>query len=359
MNQDLLRRYNRRVPRYTSYPTAPHFHSGIGPETYDGWLSALVPGAPLSLYVHIPFCDSLCWFCGCHTRVVRRYSPVAHYVDLLLRELSLVAARIPAPRIVSHLHLGGGSPTLLTPPDLARLSARIRRNFVVADAAEVAVEVDPRGLTDETIAALAAFGVNRASIGVQDVNAEVQRAINRIQPVAVTASAVERLRGAGIGSINVDLVYGLPYQSLDRLIETVEAVIDLAPDRIALFGYAHVPEFKAHQRLIPAEALPGPAERLAQAEAAAGRLADAGYSAIGLDHFARPGDALARAAASARLRRNFQGYTTDAGHALIGLGASAIGSLPEGYVQNAVSVRDYRTLIESGRLACAAVSSRT
>lgn len=353
MTEDLLARYDRRVPRYTSYPTAPHFHEGVGAETYARWLEAVPAGEALSVYVHVPFCDTLCWFCGCHTTVVRRYGPVASYLGLVEAELELVAARLPPGVGLGHLHWGGGSPTILAPDDIRRLGARLFERLPPVPGAEIAVEIDPRGLGDDTVAALAAIGVNRASIGVQDVNPEVQAAINRIQPPEVTRSAVERLRAAGVGSLNLDLVYGLPHQSLGRLLATLEEALALAPDRIALFGYAHVPAFKAHQRLIPETALPGPAERFRQAEGAAERLEAAGYVRVGLDHFARPGDPLAAAALSGTLARNFQGYTTDGAGTLIGLGASAIGALREGYVQNAVPVPRYREAIAAGRLAAA------
>lgn len=350
MHQDLLTRYDRRVPRYTSYPTAPHFHAGIGPDHYAGWLEAVPRDEPLSLYVHIPFCDTLCWFCGCHTTVVRRYGPIASYLGLIEAELDLVAARLPQGVRLGHLHWGGGSPTTLAPDDIRRLGARLLDRLPAAAAAEIAVEIDPRGLGDETIAALAAIGVTRASIGVQDVNPEVQAAINRIQPPEVTRSAVDRLRAAGIARLNLDLVYGLPHQDVGRLLDTLDTALALRPDRLALFGYAHVPGFKAHQRLIPETALPGPVERLAQAETAAARLEAAGYVRIGLDHFALPDDPLARAAATDTLSRNFQGYTTDRARTLVGLGASAIGALPQGYVQNAVPVPRYREALAAGRL---------
>ncbi len=349
----LVQRYGGPTPRYTSYPTAPHFHRGIGAKTYGGWLDALPAKASLSLYLHLPFCDSLCWFCGCHTKVVRRYEPVAAYLEVLLREIDLLAERLSGGQRVTHVHWGGGSPTILTPDDTRRLAERLRRRFGFDPEAEVAVEIDPRGFGDEAVRALAEAGVNRASLGVQDLHPEVQRAVNRIQPFETTRSAVERLRAAGIEDINCDLMYGLPHQDEARLLECVDRILTLEPARIALFGYAHLPRLKRHQRLIPEEALPDGEARLDQFLAAARRLREAGYRQIGLDHFARPGDPLAVAAGAGRLRRNFQGYTPDAADALLGLGASAIGKLPQGFVQNQVPLRQYAEAVGRGRLATA------
>ncbi len=350
MDPELLAKYDRPVPRYTSYPTAPHFHAGIGADDYQGWLAELPRDARLSLYLHVPFCRELCWYCGCHTTVARRYQPIAEYRDLLLRELDLVGATLGGPRPVGHIHFGGGTPTMLAPHDLRTLGERVHRRFEVLADAEVAVEIDPRRLERATIEALAAIGVNRASLGVQDVNPEVQRAINRWQPFAVVERAVDGLRAAGIRGVNLDLMYGLPHQTEACVLRTVEAALRLAPERVALFGYAHVPWMKRHQRLIDEAALPAARERAAQLELAAARLSDAGYVAIGLDHFALPDDDLAIALREGRLHRNFQGYTTDAAPALIGLGVSAIGSLPQGYVQNAAAVPDYREALRAGRL---------
>jgi oxygen-independent coproporphyrinogen-3 oxidase len=353
MTPELLARYDRPVPRYTSYPTAPHFHGGIGPDEYRSWLAELPAEARVSLYLHVPFCRELCWYCGCHTTVARRYRPVAEYLNLLLAELELVGPALGDRRPVSHIHFGGGTPTMLAPADLLALGERLRQRFAILDDAEFAVEIDPRRLTGETVAALAQIGVKRASLGFQDVNPEVQEAVNRRQPFALVERAVRLLRAAGIFGISFDLMYGLPRQTVGRVLQSVEAALRLRPGRIALFGYAHVPWMKRHQRLIDAAALPGAAERAAQFEAAAARLGAAGYIAIGLDHFALPDDSLALALRQGRLRRNFQGYTTDTALELLGCGASAIGSLPGGYVQNAVSIPAYRAAIRAGRLATA------
>jgi oxygen-independent coproporphyrinogen-3 oxidase len=350
MDPELLAKYDRPVPRYTSYPTAPHFHAGIGADDYQRWLSELPREARLSLYLHVPFCQELCWYCGCHTTVARRYQPIAEYRRLLLRELGLVAATLGGRGSVGHLHFGGGTPTMLAPGDLRVLGERLRQRFEILADAEVAVEIDPRRLEPATVEALAAIGVNRASLGVQDVNPEVQRAINRWQPFAMVERAVDRLRAAGIGGVNLDLMYGLPHQTEACVLRTVEAALRLAPERVALFGYAHVPWMKRHQRLIDEAALPDGRARATQLERAAARLADAGYVAIGLDHFALPDDDLATALREGGLHRNFQGYTTDAAPALLGFGVSAIGSLPQGYVQNAPAIPDYREALRAGRL---------
>lgn len=350
--QDLIG-LDRRVPRYTSYPTAPHFHGGVDCDAYARWLAALAPERRLSLYLHLPFCDSLCWFCGCQTTVVNRYDPVAAYVADLEREIDLVAGKLGEGRPASHVHFGGGSPSILRMEDVARLGALLRRRFDLGRDAEIAVEFDPRGLDEGTVAAFAGIGVNRASIGLQDVNPRVQQAINRIQPPETNRRAVAMLRAAGIERLNVDLIYGLPHQDEDGMARTVEHALTLAPDRIALFGYAHVPATKPHQRLIPEVALPDGAARLAQAELAAAMLCAAGYRRIGLDHFVRPGDTMETAFVEGTLRRNFQGYTTDGADALVGFGASAIGSLPQGYVQNATRVIDWRQPVRAGRLPVA------
>jgi oxygen-independent coproporphyrinogen III oxidase len=342
-----------RVPRYTSYPTAPHFHPGIDGGTHRGWLAALDPQLPLSLYVHIPFCDSLCWFCGCHTKAVNGYAPLAAYLDALETEIARTAEALGARRQVTHIHWGGGSPTMLKPHDMRQLGALLRSHFDVAAGAEFAVEIDPRGFTAEMAEALAAIGVNRASIGVQDFAPDVQRAINRMQDFETTANCVGLLRANGIDRLNIDLIYGLPHQSVKGLVQAIGEVLSLSPDRLAIFGYAHVPSFKKHQNLIPEAALPDLDARFRQAEAAQEQVRRAGYAAIGLDHFAKPDDAMARAAQARTLKRNFQGYTTDDAAALIGFGASAISSLPQGYAQNIVEVPAWRTAVADGRLPVA------
>lgn len=338
----ILRNAERPVPRYTSYPTAPHFHAGIGPDTYQGWLRTLPDEASLSLYLHVPFCDTLCWFCGCHTKITRQYAPITEYLRALEREIDAVAALVPPSSRVTHLHWGGGSPTILTADDSRRMVDHIRRRFRIGEDFEFAVEVDPRGMDHDRIDALTESGLSRVSIGVQDFDPEVQAAINRIQTIDETRRVIDRFRANGVRSLNIDAIYGLPGQHEPQLHHTLAEVVKLDPDRIALFGYAHVPWMKSHQRMIDAAALPGVIERHAQAETAAAILEDHGYQRVGIDHFARPSDTLAVAAREGRLQRNFQGYTVDPADALIGLGASAIGKLPQGYVQNEPAIAGYQ-----------------
>ena len=351
LRPDVLARYgSRNIPRYTSYPTAPHFKLAPDDALARQWLRDVPLDRPVSLYVHIPFCRSMCWYCGCNTTVTRREAPVERYLQTLAREIAMVADALPARIQVSHLHFGGGTPTLMAPDQFRALMTQLRSAFDFLPDAEVAIEIDPRTLEAEMVEALADSGVNRASLGVQSFDEKVQRAINRLQSFEVTKLAVDRLRAAGIEALNFDLIYGLPYQTIDSCIDTVTQAVELRPDRLAVFGYAHVPSFKLHQRKIDAATLPDGDQRLTQSEAIANALKQAGYVAIGLDHFAAPGDPLTVAAARGRLHRNFQGYTTDPCDTLIGFGASAIGRLPGGFVQNAVLIPDYQKRVAEGRL---------
>ncbi|MEX0837885.1 MAG: oxygen-independent coproporphyrinogen III oxidase [Parvibaculum sp.] len=351
MRSEFIERYDLRVPRYTSYPTAPHFGPSVDGARYEAWLGDLDPALPLSLYLHVAYCAEMCWFCACHTKATKKYAPVADYLEAMLDEARLVARRLPARMLVNHIHFGGGSPTLLTPSDFGRALASLREYYNVALDAEIAVELDPRTADEAYIAAMARAGVTRASVGVQDFEPRVQRAINRIQPYDVTARVIGWLRAAGVAAVNMDFCYGLPYQTVESLLGTVDKAAGLGPSRIALFGYAHVPWMKSHQRLIPEEALPGPAERWRQYEAASARLVAHGYVSVGLDHFARPDDPMALACGAGRLRRNFQGYTTDGAPVLIGFGASAIGALPQGYVANELAIERYKARVRAGELA--------
>lgn len=350
MNRTILNRYDRRVPRYTSYPTAPHFHAGITADTYRRWLGRIDAKTPLSLYFHVPFCKEMCWYCGCHTKIVRRYGPIGDYASVMAEEMALTSAAIPARPPVTHIHWGGGTPTILSAEDFALLMDRVRELFTLQADAEIAVEMDPRTVTEDRVAALAKAGVNRASLGVQDLNDHVQQAIHRIQPYEMNARVVQMLRSAGIDRINFDLMYGLPHQNIGDVERTVDLAVRLRPNRVAVFGYAHVPWMKSHQKMIPEDALPDAEQRFEQAEAAAARLAMHGYRRIGLDHFALADDPMTTALDEGRLRRNFQGYTTDPAKALIGFGASSIGALPEGYVQNAAPLRHYADAVANGRL---------
>ena len=350
MDGSVLKYLGERIPRYTSYPTAPHFTPAVGATLYRSWLSVLPDRARLSLYLHVPFCRSLCWYCGCHTRVPGHRDPIDRYVATLEREIALVSKLAGARRVV-HVHWGGGTPTIVGSAAFLALMSLLRERFAVEPDAEVAVEIDPRRLDADMVAALATAGVTRASIGIQTFDERVQRAVNRVQPFEAARNCVDRLRGAGITALNVDLLYGLPHQTVASCEATVEAALALAPARFAVFGYAHVPAMKRHQRLIDEAALPDGEERLRQEQAIGAALLRAGYVRIGLDHYARPEDALAEAQARGQLRRNFQGYTNDPADALLGFGASSIGQLPQGYVQNATGIREWTQSIERSELA--------
>ncbi|TWB53201.1 oxygen-independent coproporphyrinogen-3 oxidase [Rhizobium sp. ERR 922] len=345
-----LARYAQPVPRYTSYPTAPHFHNGIDGACYARWLGETDPHKPVSLYLHVPFCDQLCWFCGCHTKQVRRYDPVADYLDALGAEIALTASALSGRRRVSAIHFGGGSPTVIEPDGIDNLRARLDGAFHLDAGCEISVEIDPRNADHDKLEAWHRLGITRASLGVQDFDPDVQRAINRPQSFEQTQAVVGALRNAGVGSINLDILYGLPLQTTETLRRTIDLAVSMRPNRIALFGYAHVPWVKKHQSLIDQDTLPGPAERFDMASGGAAQLAEAGYIALGLDHFADQDDNLAAAASDGRMRRNFQGYTTDDAETLIGFGASSIGRLPQGYVQNSVSAADYIRKVKAGEL---------
>ncbi len=354
MSIDLQSKYrDERLPRYTSYPSAPHFSANVSASHYATWLTSLRSHEAISLYIHVPFCRSMCWYCGCHTTITKQDAPIVDYLATLRREIEIVVERIEHPLPVRHIHFGGGTPTIMAPDEFIKLVDLLRERFTVASDAEIAVEIDPRTLPPAMTTALGRAGVTRASLGVQSFDPVVQRAINRIQTIAQTAAAADGLRAAGVRGVNFDLIYGLPHQTVDACQGTVAACLKMTPDRFAVFGYAHVPDFKQHQRLIDEASLPDGAARHAQAETIANALRAGGYRQIGLDHFALPSDAMVRVQRDGCLRRNFQGYTTDMADALIGFGASAIGRLPQGYVQNAVGLGDYATRVAAGELPTA------
>lgn len=343
--------YDRPVPRYTSYPTAAQFHGAVGPVEHRAWLADLA-GAASTVYLHVPFCARLCWYCACNTSAVNRPDSLDAYGRALLREIDLAAGAAPGMK-VGAVQWGGGTPSQLGVTRLVEVSRRLTARFDRTDGAETSMEIDPRFCDEALVDAMAAMGVGRASLGVQDFDMGVQQAINRRQSVEDTAAAIERLRGAGIAGINIDLVYGLPHQTVETLARTLDAALALTPDRFAVFGYAHVPWMKARQRLIDTAALPATPARIAMAALVADRLVAAGYVRVGLDHYALPGDALATAAEQGRLRRSFQGYVAEAQPSVVGLGASAISSLPDGYTQNLADARRYVAMIEAGSFATA------
>lgn len=346
MKPSWLSHLDARVPRYTSYPTAPHFHSGINGQVFDQWLREADLSKPVSLYVHVPFCIKLCWYCGCNTEIVKTDQPVKDYLDLLLKEIDRTASKLPGRAKVSHLHFGGGSPNMLSVEAFHKLMDTLESRFDFMCDAERAIELDPRGLHKDRVEAYAARSFSRASIGVQDLDADVQKAIHRIQPFSLVTRTVDWLRAAGIDAINFDLLYGLPRQTVGTIEKTVESSLALDPARVALFGYAHVPWMKKYQKALERYTLPGQTERAVLASAARAAL-EAKYDPIGLDHFARSDDPMAIAAKNGTLKRNFQGYTTDIADTLIAFGPSAISELPQGYAQNEPDLQKWATLAET------------
>jgi oxygen-independent coproporphyrinogen III oxidase len=343
--------FDSRVPRYTSYPTAPHFKPGVAPEAFAEWIRAIPQGAAISLYLHVPFCRRLCWFCACRTQGTATGEPVAAYIETLKAEIGLVAGLLPAGVRLSRLHWGGGTPTLMAPEQIRDLSRTVFSALPLAEDGEFSVEIDPNEIDGPRLDALAEAGMNRASIGVQDFDPEIQSIIGRDQTYEVTRAAAEAIRARGIQSLNADILFGLPKQSPQRMSDSVQKLLSLAPDRVALYGYAHVPWMARRQSMIPTDLLPRPEERLALFETARELFVWDGYEQIGIDHFARPEDGLARAQREGRLRRNFQGYTDDVAEALVGLGASAISRFPQGYAQNHPATGAYTGRIRAGTFA--------
>ncbi|WP_374351493.1 oxygen-independent coproporphyrinogen III oxidase [Chitinimonas sp.] len=353
-DSELLRRYDKAGPRYTSYPTADRFVEEFDAARYGEEARSAVHGArPLSLYVHLPFCDTICFYCACNKIGSKNRGDADIYLDYLEKEIALQRPLFGHAPQVSQLHLGGGSPTFLRDDQLQRLMAMLTAAFPLRDGAECSVEIDPRQLGEGTLAVLAECGFTRMSIGVQDVNEAVQQAVNRIQPVNMTSETLAEGRRLGFRSINIDLIYGLPHQSLSTMQATLEQVKRWRPDRIALYSYAHLPERFKPQRRIDTQALPAAAEKLAMLKLATESLLDAGYIYIGMDHFALPEDELAVALRSGRLHRNFQGYSTHADCDLLALGVSSIGKVGNSYVQNHRALEDYYDALDQGQLAVA------
>ena len=349
----LARKYDGAGPRYTSYPSSPAFQESFGPEEHAALLAASTRGrAPLSLYVHIPFCATRCLFCGCNVLISHDRGWGERYLPLLEREMDMAAAQLGAERReVVQIHWGGGTPTFLPPRDLTALMEAIRRRFRVAAECEISVEVDPREASPEHLDALAAAGVNRLSLGVQDLDPDVQQAVRRVQTAELTRRVVEGARARGIRGINIDLIYGLPHQTVSGFLATVREVLQMSPDRLAVFNFAFLPSRFPHQRALDPEALPGPEDKLSLLEEAIREITAAGYIFIGMDHFARPDDPLAQALRDATLTRNFQGYSTHGGVDLVAFGVSAISAVGNGYAQNVRTIPEYRAAIEAGHLA--------
>ena len=352
----LIRRHDVSGPRYTSYPTADRFFEAFGETELRQWLAKRNIGGisqPLSLYVHLPFCDTLCYYCGCNKVITRDRTRSAKYINYLEKELALLGPLLGADRRICQLHWGGGTPTFLAREEMSRLMNLIDAHFRRSLDMECSLEIDPRRVEPGTMEFLGALGFNRVSIGVQDFDPAVQHAVHRIQSVEVTRAAIVASRASGFRSVNLDLIYGLPKQTLDSFDRTLDQVIDLDPDRIALYSYAHLPQvFKPQRRILPAD-LPSAESKLQIMTLAIGRLTRAGYVYIGMDHFARPEDELAVAQRQGRLQRNFQGYSTYPESDMIGLGVSAIGRIGPTYYQNEKRLDDYETALDAGRLPVA------
>ncbi|MGI3170264.1 oxygen-independent coproporphyrinogen III oxidase [Pseudooceanicola sp. C21-150M6] len=345
--------FDAKVPRYTSYPTAPHFAANVGAGEFASWIRAIPENGEISLYVHVPFCRRLCWFCACRTQGTQSDRPVEAYLEVLRAELKLLAEHLPRGVRLSRLHWGGGTPTLLSAGMMRDLAGAIADLAPFAEGYEFSVEIDPNEIDADRLAALAAAGMNRASIGVQDFDPDIQSSIGRLQSFEVTRDAVEAIRAAGVQSLNADILFGLPHQTNARITDSVQKLLALSPDRVALYGYAHVPWMARRQSMLPSDALPTPRERLDLFETARKLFAWDGYDEIGIDHFALPSDGLSTAQRAGRLRRNFQGYTDDTSEVLLGVGASSISRFPQGYAQNAPATSAHIAAIREGRFSTA------
>lgn len=343
--------FDARVPRYTSYPTAPHFGTETGQGQFIDWIEALPEYSAISLYIHVPFCRRLCWFCACRTQGTTSDEPVIAYVETLKAEIALLRRHLPKGITLSRLHWGGGTPTLLAPNLMRGLADSIFNVAPMAADGEFSVEIDPNEIDDARLDALAASGMNRASIGVQDFDPLIQKAIGREQSYQLTRDVAERIRARGVASLNADILYGLPFQTGPRISDSVQKLLTLSPDRVALYGYAHVPWMSRRQQMIPSDAMPTPEERLSLFETARQLFLWDGYVEVGIDHFAKPEDGMARALKAGTLRRNFQGYTDDTAPALIGLGASSISRFPQGFAQNASATAAHTKAIREGRFS--------
>jgi len=343
--------FDAKVPRYTSYPTAPHFSNNVDAGRFTDWIKAIPEGDQISLYVHVPFCRRLCWFCACRTQGTQSAAPVAAYLETLKEELTLLKQVLPSGVTLSRLHWGGGTPTLLSVHMMKDLANAIFEVAPLAKDAEFSVEIDPNEIDETRLDALAEVGMSRASIGVQDFDPDIQKTIGRIQSYEVTRNAVEGLRARGITSLNADILFGLPNQSTQKITESVQKLLSLSPDRVALYGYAHVPWMAKRQQMISSDLLPTPEERLDLFETARKLFVWDGYAEIGIDHFALKGDGLETAQAAGKLRRNFQGYTDDQADVLIGVGASSISRFPQGFAQADPSTSKHTAAVRNGEFS--------
>jgi oxygen-independent coproporphyrinogen III oxidase len=348
---DLLARYDRPGPRYTSYPTAVEFHDRVGEAEYIASLKRAnaLPGEPLSLYVHLPFCEERCAFCGCNVVITKHRDVAEQYLGNVEREIDLLAAHLPDRRAVSQLHWGGGTPTYYGAGQLERVFERLSRHFRFAPDAEIGVEADPRVTSAEQLDTLRRLGFNRLSMGVQDFAPEVQEAVNRIQSYESTKALVDRARALGYRSINIDLIYGLPFQTIEGFSRTLEQVLTLRPERVAVYSFAFVPWMKAHMKHLAGDSLPGPDLKVALLGLARRAFTGDGYRQIGMDHFAVPDDELARALERRVLHRNFMGYTVQSARDMVALGVSAIGDIQGTFVQNTKKLNEYYAALDEGR----------
>ncbi|MCL2309813.1 MAG: oxygen-independent coproporphyrinogen III oxidase [Proteobacteria bacterium] len=354
-DEALIRKYDESGPRYTSYPTADRFHNRFTEADYRQALAArrnMHPPEPLSVYVHLPFCNTICYYCACNKIITKDHGRSAKYIRYLARELDLVARQIEdrESRALKQLHWGGGTPTFLSHEEMRDLMGHLRKHFTITPDAEVSIEVDPRKVDEATVALLGGLGFNRISVGVQDFNPDVQQAINRIQSEEETLAVIHAARAHGFVSVNIDLIYGLPRQTLTGFAETLDRVIAVAPDRIALYNYAHVPHMAKPQRRIALEDVPKPEDKLRILALAIEKLGNAGYVYIGMDHFAKPDDELARAQREGTLHRNFQGYTTHADCDLLAFGISGISKVGPTYVQSVKTLDDYYAALDAQKL---------
>lgn len=343
--------FDARVPRYTSYPTAPHFSASVDQELFTSWIEKIPEGSAISLYLHVPFCRRLCWFCACRTQGTSSDDPVIAYAQTLKAEIALLRQHLPKGVVLSRLHWGGGTPTMLPAAEMQMLAEAIFDVVPMGPGAEFSVEIDPNEIDAKRLDVLAAAGMNRASIGVQDFDEDIQKTIGREQGYELTKRVADMIRERGVHSLNADILYGLPHQTTERIADSVQKLLTLSPDRVALYGYAHVPWMSRRQQMIPSEAMPTPEERLRLFDTAAQLFEWDGYRAVGIDHFARPEDGMAIAQATGQLRRNFQGYTDDTSPVLIGLGASSISRFPQGYAQNASGTSDHTKAIRAGKFS--------
>lgn len=353
-NSKLVDRYNLAGPRYTSYPTAPQFHEGFQSNEFtQALINSNATAAPLSLYFHIPFCAKICFYCGCNKIATRDTGRCEPYLEHLIKEMDLVAKHLDTSRQVNQLHWGGGTPTFLSHEQMRELMLETRKRFNLRDddLGDYSIEIDPREIQSDTLALLREIGFNRVSFGLQDLNPKVQEAVNRIQPREMTEGAIIQARELGFRSLNLDLIYGLPHQTPASFTATLEEVIEINPDRLSIFNYAHMPERFKPQRRINAADLPSPEQKLQMLEQSITRLVEAGYVFIGMDHFAKPEDSLAIAQQESRLHRNFQGYTTHSECDLIAMGTSSISQIGSTYAQNDYDTQSYESKIAQGHFA--------